>query len=96
MTTPKTPTPQGISRLLAGAGFTRAEISRFVQVSGFSVTRDRRDQRTVRIEYRVAARTAVQICKDILAAYTKIIADAGWTVEAAEWELTVTARKDQP
>ena len=94
--TVKHPTPQGISRLLASAGFTRTEISRFVQVPGFSVTRDRRDQRTVRVAYRVATRTAVQICKDILAAYAKTITEAGWSVEAGEYELTVTAREDHP
>lgn len=100
---PKQPTPQGISRLLKDAGFTRAvQTSRATLnhsfTSGFRVTKDRNDEKAVRVRHTFASRAASLssgLHKAKLAAYAKTIAEAGWSVEAGEYELAVTAPKTE-
>lgn len=96
MTTPKPPTPQGISALLAKAGHTRAVRKMRGGCSGFVVSADYSHWGAVRVRHHFWSMGArPEQAKAKLAAYAKTITDAGWTVEAGEWELTVTARKDK-
>ena len=91
----KTPTASGISRLLAKAGHIRAEIDRFTLTSGFFARASRDRPAAVRVGFRAAhvnSHTAT-IRSDFLAAYAKIITEAGWTVEAGTYELIVTAKE---
>ena len=92
--TPKTPTASGISRLLAKAGFERAQVQRFTLTSGFFAATSRAHPAAVRVGYRAAHINdhAQATRTDFLAAYAKTITEAGWTVEAGTYELVVTAK----
>jgi len=99
--TAKPPTPQGISRLLKSAGFTRCAPADQVGInhatSGYRVSADLRRNDAVRVVYYSppAEVPPGNTRLDFLAAYTKTITEAGWTVETGEYELTVTAGKDE-
>jgi hypothetical protein len=102
MTTPKNPTPQGISALLADAAHPRAgqvEVrGGWSLTDGFYVYEDPLGG-SVRVRYqlmRIEAQYDQSVAKAALRSYARTITGAGWAVEASEWELTVTAREDQP
>jgi hypothetical protein len=90
---PKPPTPQGISRLLKDAGFTRALIARFTLTSGYHVTADRRRTGAVRVEWKAAQiNGATAALRDYyLVRYARAVTAAGWSVNPGEYELVVTA-----
>ena len=80
MTSPKPPTPQGISRLLAGAGFTRAVAKLYGGRSGFGVSKHGTDSVQVRYStVTMGTSPGYRRCK--LAEYIKTITEAGYAVE---------------
>jgi len=91
----KTPTASGISRLLAKAGFERSVRKVRNGRSGFLVTKDRARTGQVRVRYYswMNMGTPYGTCRERIAAYARAITEAGWTVEAGEYELIVTAGK---
>ena len=95
MTSPKPPTPQGISRLLKSAGFTKGVIKMRGGCSGFAVEADHFRPGAVRVRHKFWAmgyRTPEQY-REWQDRYAKTITGAGWSVKAEEYELIVTAKK---
>jgi len=78
MTIPKPPTPQGVSALLKRAGFSTVYAR----------------EGAVRVKHLFwSMRATPEQHAAKLAPYAKAIAEAGWSVETAEYELIVTAGK---
>lgn len=75
---PKTPSPSGISRLLAAAGFTRAVIKIQGGKAGFDVRTDL-STGTARVEH-YSNTMGPSNSEAKLAAYAKAITDAGYDV----------------
>lgn len=95
---PKTPTPQGISRLLKDAGFTRSKTEgRSGRCSGFLVNANRGSEGGVRVRYysRLTGADRDSIRRVRLAEYAEAIRAAGWAVGVQGWELIVTAPKTE-
>jgi hypothetical protein len=94
--TPKSPTPQGISALLAKAGFTRAIVKASAAgCAGFAVTADRSRSDAVRVRYRSWSMVGPNSrSAERNADYAKAIRDAGWTVDTTDYELIVTPGKE--
>ena len=95
-TNPKTPTASGISRLLSGAGFDRAviKVGRGSH-SGFVVRKAVGTDDAVRVRYySLSMGTSPERHKEWRARYAKTLTDAGWTVEAGEYELIVTPKAE--
>lgn len=94
-----TPTPQGISALLKRAGFTRSDSTGGGGAgSGYVVSLERARGKAASVRVRYHSRSAgwsssPEYVKEKLAQYTEILAAAGWTVEAGEYELIVTTGK---
>ncbi|HLK77209.1 MAG TPA: hypothetical protein VKU77_26605 [Streptosporangiaceae bacterium] len=96
--TARNPTPQGISALLRRAGFTRSVERTRDGCSGFVVTRHPASEHAVHVRHSFFLMNADRDGnrrKAKLAAYAKTITEAGWTVEAGEHELIVTAAPEQ-
>lgn len=92
---PRSPTPQGISRLLADAKFRRATTGRSGS-SGFVVTKDRSSDRAVRVRHHFWSMGATgEQHQAMLDRYAETLTAAGWHVDAGGRELVVTARKDE-
>ena len=92
--TSKAPTPQGISALLRKAGFERSDYDSRGSSTGFRVTKDYGHDGAVRVRhYFLSMAPQAERRKEMLARYVKAITEAGWSVEAGEWELIVTAGK---
>jgi len=100
MTTPKPPTPQGISALLKRAGFERAVETRkgrnvSENTAGFHV-KARMD--TVTVNYwsdsaEMPTTKTIAAGREMLACYAADIRAAGWSVEDRKHMLIVTAGK---
>jgi len=98
--TPKPPTPQDIiSALLKRAGFTRSDSTGGGgAATGYVVSLERAVGKAASVRVRYHSRSAgwsssPEYVKAKLDAYAKTITEAGWTVEAGEYELIVTAGK---
>jgi hypothetical protein len=100
------PTPQGVSRLLANAGFDRSvtkpsRIKGFQEwYAGYHVTASMLPGHVL-VVHRVNSlhRTAPSSVREMtqkLAAYAEVIAAGGWSVATESGHLTVTAREDHP
>ncbi len=93
--TPNTPTPQGISRLLTAAGFTRAVIKVRGGTSGFCVHTDY-STGNVKVEHYSQTMTGYSEVhsEPHLAAYARAITDAGYEVlkPSPRW-IIVTAKE---
>ena len=93
------PTPQGISALLKRAGFTRSDSTGGGGAgSGYVVSFERARGKNASVRVRYHSRSAgwsssPEYVKAALAGYAETITGAGWTVEAGEYGLIVTAGK---
>lgn len=98
MTTPKNPTPQGISRLLAAAGHTRSELygkgprRGEVRVAGFHVTASHTEP-AVLVRYWPIVHGGLADNRATLTRYAEAL--PCYEVELRRHELAVTARKDE-
>ena len=91
--TSKIPTPQGISRLLAKAGFERAVISIRGGNSGFQVTACRAREGAVKVrQYYLAGGVPMGHYRDRLRRYANAIEAAGYGTEMGTYHLIVTAK----
>lgn len=91
--TAKPPTPQSISALLNRAGFDRAEVKMRSGRSGFIVTKGYDSDGTVRVRWNSWSMGAPRERHHLeLTKYAEAITAAGWTVEAGQYELVVTAK----
>jgi hypothetical protein len=84
----KNPTAQGVSALLRRTGF-----SHYGTGSGFAVhkSHDTEGAVTVVHHFRLMSADTAAARQERLAAYAKVITDAGWAVESDGHRLTVTA-----
>ena len=96
MTSPKPPTAQGISRLLAKAGFERAVISIMGGNSGFQVTACRAREGAVKVrQYYLAGGVPMGHYRDRLRRYADAIETAGYGTEMGTYHLIVTAKTEE-
>ena len=95
MSKSKSPTAQGISRLLATAGFERAVISIRGGNSGFQATNCRTRENAVKVrQYFQLSGTSLERYRDMLRRYAKVIEASGYSTESGTYHLVVTARED--
>ena len=91
----KTPTASSISRLLSGAGFTRAVVAKRGGCSGFIVRKCYSRDDAVRVRHHVWTMAGDdRRLRAALAKYAKTLTKAGFAVEAGEYELIVTAKAE--
>jgi hypothetical protein len=89
---PKPPTPQAISRLLADKGFGRARNRRIAGVAGFAVTADKVDGGNLagyaRVGYYAGPspswRGGTVDREEALADYSRVITEAGYQVQVRQ------------
>ena len=92
---PKQPTPSGISRLLSGAGFERADIRIQGGNSGFKVEKCNSRTDAVKVRAYFLVRMSDQSYGAMLRRYAGAIEAAGWSAEVYTYHLIVTAKTEE-